>query len=166
MKTHRAVFPIACLALLASANACAAQTNQPLTGNMLDHPQAPAAQPAATYPLDSGRGQATPYGDNTVTGRTVPAPSPASAQQVAKADPPTAATAPAPVYEEPAPKQRAFGQTTRDLLRLQASGARSGNKLPILGDEASASYKRYIDSFSHALPEFFETTVKSSDGNN
>ena len=72
------------------------------------------------------------------------------------ADPSPAASAPA---------KREFGQATRDLLHLQASGTAAAKKLPILGDQASASYKRYIDSFKHPLPEHFEEAVKTQNGN-
>ena len=75
----------------------------------------------------------------------------------ASADP-TPATASAPIKRE-------FGQATRDLLHLQASGTAAAKKLPILGDQASASYKRYIDSFKHPLPEHFEEAVKTQNGN-
>ncbi len=77
-----------------------------------------------------------------------------------------------PAVISPAPQVAArpvaaheVGRTTRDLLRLQVSGAAAGKKLPLLGDAASASYKRYIDSFKHALPEHFEEAVKAQDSN-
>ncbi len=171
MKTSRLALPVCILVLISGASAFATeQSNQPLTGSMLDQPHAPAAQPAQTYPLASGRGQPTPFGDNTVTGKTVAAPAPAP-KAVAKAPPPLP-PAPEPVAAPPvaappivepvamAPKPRQFGDTTRDLLKLQASGDAAGKKLPILGDEASASYKRYVDSFSHPLPEYYQPAVK------
>jgi hypothetical protein len=52
------------------------------------------------------------------------------------------------------------GDATRALLRLQASGERAGTPLPILGDQASASYKRYIDSFTHPIPAYLAPNVR------
>lgn len=112
-------------------------------------------------------------------GRTVPAP----------ADAPPAAPAPAPTealpqhgpqHAAPPPPpppryadvpvapvvQRAArpepGDATRNLLRLQASGAQGGRSLPVLGDQAHASYARYLKSFEHEIPEYFENTVSQS----
>ena len=51
------------------------------------------------------------------------------------------------------------GDTTRHLLQMQACGDRSGPPRPMLGAEASASYQRYLKSFEHPIPEFYETTV-------
>ena len=31
---------------------------------------------------------------------------------------------------------------------------------PILGDQAAASYQRYLKSFEHEIPEFLKTSVK------
>ena len=56
------------------------------------------------------------------------------------------------------------GTVTRSLLDLQVSGSRAGKALPILGDEASASYVRYMKSFEHPIPEFFQGTVAKSAG--
>jgi len=63
-----------------------------------------------------------------------------------------------PVSTDPQPSQ--VGDTTRALLRLQASGERAGTPLPILGDQASASYKRYIDSFTHPIPAYLAPNVR------
>lgn len=52
------------------------------------------------------------------------------------------------------------GDATRALLRLQASGERAGTPLPILGDQASASYKRYLDSFTHPIPAHLTPNVR------
>ena len=39
--------------------------------------------------------------------------------------------------------------------------------LPMLGEAASRSYQRYLTSFDHPIPEYFETTVpNSSNGGN
>lgn len=116
-------------ATLLAAAAHAQAAQQPLTGQMLGGP-APTAH-----------GQALPTVD-----LTRPAPPP-----------------PPPVTEPPPPPPRAsrseIGDTARGLFRLQASGQQAGARLPILGDQASASYARYMKSFDHEIPEFFETGV-------
>ncbi len=59
-----------------------------------------------------------------------------------------------------------LGADTRKVLALQVSGraAAPGPAQAIPGDEATVEYKRYLDSFSHAVPEYFEQTVKSNSG--
>lgn len=49
----------------------------------------------------------------------------------------------------------AVGERTERLLSLQRDGAAAGNALPVLGVEAERSYKRYLDSFSHPLPDHY-----------
>ncbi len=56
------------------------------------------------------------------------------------------------------------GATVRHLFQLQASGTQAGARLPILGDQATASYARYLKSFEHEIPEFFETDVTPASG--
>ena len=56
------------------------------------------------------------------------------------------------------------GSTTRRLLDLQASGSLAGKRLPMLGDQASAAYVRYLKSFEHPIPEFYQTSVGKSSG--
>jgi len=66
----------------------------------------------------------------------------------------------------PAPRAQ-IGDATRALLRLQADGGSAGKPLPMLGEAASRSYQRYLTSFDHPIPEYFETTVpNSSNGGN
>ena len=57
-----------------------------------------------------------------------------------------------------------IGDATRGLLQLQASGRAAAPMLPMLGEPANAAYKRHLDSFSHPIPEFFDTAVPSSTG--
>jgi hypothetical protein len=57
------------------------------------------------------------------------------------------------------------GDVTRHLLGMQVSGSQSGTPLPMLGDEASASYRRYLKSFEHPIPEFYKTTVGKNGDN-
>jgi len=116
--------------LLASAGAMAQQ--RPLTGQMLgDAP--PTAAPAAPMP-----GPAAPPPSRAVL-------------------PPLPTSAPLAPLLPPRPQ---IGDTTRALLQLQASGASAGPRLPILGDQASLSYARYLESFTHPIPEFLDTSVR------
>ena len=69
------------------------------------------------------------------------------------------AAAPAPAAARPAVRE-GIGDITRGLLAAQADGRRAGTELPILGDVASASYRRYVDSFTLPIPAFFEETVE------
>ncbi|MCF7751385.1 DUF3613 domain-containing protein [Bacillus subtilis subsp. subtilis] len=78
--------------------------------------------------------------------------------------PPPVGYAPTPPSPVPValalPAKAQIGDTTRALLQLQASGASAGARLPILGDQASLSYARYLDSFTHPIPEFLDTSVR------
>jgi hypothetical protein len=121
-------------ALLACAGAMAQQ--RPLTGQMLgDAP--PTAAPAAQMP-----------------GPAAPPPPPLPSRAVL---PPLPGSAPLAPLLSPRPQ---IGDTTRALLQLQASGASAGPRLPILGDQASLSYARYLESFTHPIPEFLDTSVR------
>lgn len=53
---------------------------------------------------------------------------------------------------------------TRQLLRMQAQGTHAGKRLGIPGQEASASYQRYLKSFEHPIPEFYDTAVSKNQG--
>jgi hypothetical protein len=130
----------AALAALLAAPAFA-QQQVPLTGNMLGGRETSAT---ATYtPQTSIRPNLKPSSGT--------------------APPQTASYAPPAQGDDPPPAR--IGDTTRQILRMQAEGSRAGRPLPILGDEASASYKRYLKSFDHDIPEFFQTTVdKNSSG--
>lgn len=48
------------------------------------------------------------------------------------------------------------GEDTRTWLELQRSGRSAAPDRPMSGVVASRVYKRYLDSFSHPLPDFFE----------
>ncbi|WP_411851184.1 DUF3613 domain-containing protein [Stenotrophomonas sp. LGBM10] len=83
----------------------------------------------------------------------------------------TAAPVPVPAGTDgwPSPQQRAapapsaptrIGDATRALLQLQADGTQAGPRLPILGDQAAASYARYLKSFEHEIPEYMKTNVR------
>ncbi|HDS1148394.1 MULTISPECIES: DUF3613 domain-containing protein [Stenotrophomonas] len=142
MRLIRRLLPV--LSCLLVAGAVQAQ-QQPLTGQMLGGPVPPAAVAA---PM-----QAEPL-------PTVELAAPAASAEVAATQPAPPATGIAPPA---APHTRAqSGEVTRNLFRLQASGQRAGQRLPILGDQATLSYARYLKSFEHEIPDFFETDVARS----
>lgn len=125
------------LALLSAAAAAAAQ-QAPVTGRMLGDPVVPLrTEPQVPAPPAADADAARPY---------APGPVPPPAYRAASV---------ATLSGEP-------GQATRDLIRLQASGTQAGPGLPVLGDQARASYARYLKSFEHELPEYFENTVGTS----
>lgn len=151
-------------ALLLSAATAQAQ-QAPVTGRMLGG-VTPAPVAAAPVQAPAPRRVAAPA-------EVYAAPDPSVATELqadAAAPAPTYAPAPVPSYEPayaPAqavpvaakPARTETGDVTRQLLRLQASGDQAGGSLPMLGDQAHASYTRYLKSFEHELPEFFENTV-------
>lgn len=101
-----------------------------------------------------------------LTGQMLGEPATASpAPSVVPVAPPAAAqgvsTAPAAVSLG-LPARPQIGDTTRALLQLQASGEHAGARLPILGDQASASYARYLESFKHPIPEYLEKSVRKA----
>ncbi|WP_269790680.1 DUF3613 domain-containing protein [Stenotrophomonas sp. Iso1] len=61
-----------------------------------------------------------------------------------------------------APYRPQIGDTTRALLRMQADGSNAGNALPMLGETATRSYQRYLNSFDHPIPEYFEGALPNS----
>ncbi|WP_325347219.1 DUF3613 domain-containing protein [Xylophilus sp.] len=81
---------------------------------------------------------------------------------------PGEAAAAAPVRLEGAdPADSRIGEATTALLELQRSGAQaSPTRRAVLPAVASLNYARYLESFKHPLPEFFESTgaVKSGGG--
>ncbi len=142
MRLTRRLLPV--LSCLLAAGAVQAQ-QQPLTGQMLGGPlpSAPAAAPMQAEPLP-----------------TVELPAPAASAAVAAVPPALPTTDGAPPATPRARLQS--GEATRNLFRLQASGQQAGQRLPILGDQATLSYARYLKSFEHEIPDFFETDVARS----
>ena len=57
------------------------------------------------------------------------------------------APAPTPAYE--------IGQETRTWLELQRSGRAAGRPHPLSAEAANLSYQRYLQSFTHPIPEFY-----------
>jgi len=145
-----------------------AQSNAPLTGNMTSG--APAAgTPAAGSPAGSPAAAAAPV--STLPQAQLPqrpvvqqvqTPMPQPAAQSAQAAPAAAATqtaSSAPAVEEN------FGDVTRALLAAQADGRRAGGALPILGPVSTAAWNRYLDSFSHPIPEYLQKRVETKNTN-
>ena len=127
----RSVLALGCLLACTAAPA----QQRPLTGQMLADPAAPTA------PVDR---PAAPPGVDLAT----PAP-PAAAYPL---PPPRQATRERPRSQ--------IGDATRAALRLQAGGEQAGPRLPILGDQATLSYARYLKSFEHPIPEYLKNTVR------
>ncbi|WP_171957159.1 DUF3613 domain-containing protein [Stenotrophomonas maltophilia] len=144
MRQTRRLLPVLCCLLVAGA---VQAQQQPLTGQMLGGPSlsAPAAAPMQAEPLPS---------------LDIAAPSASAGEATAQAT--TIANDIAPASPA-APRARLpSGEATRNLFRLQASGQQAGQRLPILGDQATLSYARYLKSFEHEIPDFFETDVSRS----
>lgn len=55
-----------------------------------------------------------------------------------------------------------FGKDTRTWLELQRSGSSAAPGKPVSGAVASRVYKRYLDSFSHPLPDFYQEKSPST----
>lgn len=147
-----------------------AQSNAPLTGGMTGGtpaatsattpgaalpqaqlPQRPVVQQVQTpMPQTAAPAAASPV--QPVAQSSAQPAAPAAAQ-------PTQAAASAPAVEEN------FGDVTRALLAAQADGRRAGGALPILGPVSSAAWDRYLDSFSHPIPDFFKKRVETKNTN-
>lgn len=53
----------------------------------------------------------------------------------------------------------AVGDATRGALAIQRSGSQSGEAIPLRGEQAALSHKRYLDSFTHPIPQHFSSTT-------
>ena len=122
--------------------------------------QAPAA---AAQAAPAARQQVVQSPEQRVTTVVTPqAATPAQPMQAAAA--PTVAAVPrtepavATASAAPESRSRPNGDVTSEVLRMQAEGRQAGQALPMLGATASPSWKRYIDSYSHPIPEHYETT--------
>lgn len=57
------------------------------------------------------------------------------------------------------------GDATTHLLKLQAEGQyASRNAYPVTSDVAQRTYQRYLESFTHKIPESSETQVGNNSG--
>jgi hypothetical protein len=142
---------VAVLAL--SAGAAAAQSNAPVTGSM---------------------GSADPRSVAAPVVQPMPAPADAAQTQAAQAtaSPAQASRVPRDVVRRDTPlrvgehaRDGMLGDETQALLALQASNLAAGPGLPMLGATASRAYKRYLDSFTYPIPQFYPTMIQSDSGN-
>ncbi|SFI00077.1 Protein of unknown function [Collimonas sp. OK307] len=127
------------LAVAGIPDACA-QSNSRLTGKLLQEPVA------------------------ATTNASVPTAQPTAV--AASSAPRTTTAAPTQMRETPVSAEREarirVGDVTHTLLQAQADGRVAGPRLPMLGATADASWQRYLDSFKHPLPEFYENEVSNS----
>lgn len=132
--------------LLVVAGGACAQNMVPLTGKLLQEPGVTTKTPSAT---------------------------PATTVSASTAAPPAATTtqAVAPVQQTETPASNGWetrihvGDVTHILLQAQVDGRVAGPRLPMLGATADASWQRYLDSFKHPLPEYFENKVSKNGSN-
>lgn len=131
------------LLIAAGGTGARAQTMSPLTGKLL--PESVAATTNASGP--------------TVQPAVVSA---SSAPRTT-----TAASAQAPKASSSAEREARIrvGDVTHSLLQAQADGRVAGPRLPMLGVTADVSWQRYLDSFKHPLPDFYENKVSKSTSN-
>jgi Protein of unknown function (DUF3613) len=61
--------------------------------------------------------------------------------------------------EQAAPEASEIGHSTRALIALQREGTAAAPASPMLGDEATAAYARYLKSFNTAIPERLGSSV-------
>jgi hypothetical protein len=59
---------------------------------------------------------------------------------------------------------RQIGDATSAWLQLQRSGAEGSEPQPMLGAEATAAYRRYLESFNSKIPPFFASSLQSQQG--
>ncbi|EON10665.1 MULTISPECIES: DUF3613 domain-containing protein [Pandoraea] len=142
------------------AGAAAAQTNAPITGSMGGADARNVAAPAQTAPVvqpmpaagDAGQAQAA---------QTAQAAAPAAQprrvpRNVVRRD--------TPLRVGEHARGGMLGDETEALLALQASNLAAGPGLPMLGSTASRAYKRYLDSFTYPIPQFYPTMIQTDGG--
>jgi len=161
--------PLAALSM-GLAGPALGQASAPLTGRMATPPAA-QAMPAAAARNTAGRapssasvGQAAlagpPAEAYALSGSAEHAQAPASPASAGAS--PAAVTSPRPATSPVAVvhTRRQVGDVTALLLAAQADGRRAGPALPMLGPTANAAWKRYLDSYSHPIPEWFQEKVE------
>ncbi len=144
----------AVLAVLAPMSSVA-QSNVPLTGGM----SGGAAATAPAQPLPQAQLPARPVVQQVQS----PMPQPGTAP-TAQATSTTQGASSAHAAQTAAPEE-AFGDVTRGLLAAQADGRRAGNALPVLGPVSTAAWNRYLESFSHPIPDYFQKRVETKNTN-
>lgn len=88
----------------------------------------------------------------------------ADAPVVRQVETPAPAANPA-ATQQAEPAAPAVGDITRALLAAQADGRRAGSELGIPGPVASATWKRYLESFTYPIPALFEERLEKSASN-
>lgn len=64
-------------------------------------------------------------------------------------------------------EEQRIGEQTRAWVDLQASGTQASTaERPMTGELAERVYQRYLDSFTHPIPEQFQREAFTSDGEN
>ncbi|PPA75258.1 DUF3613 domain-containing protein [Achromobacter spanius] len=145
---------MAALAVLAPMSSLA-QSNAPLTGGM----SGGAAASAPAQPLPQAQLPARPVVQQVQS--PMPQPGTAATTQATSTTPGAQS---AQAAQAAAPEE-AFGDVTRGLLAAQADGRRAGNALPVLGPVSTAAWNRYLESFSHPIPEYFQKRVETKNTN-
>ncbi|MFL9907105.1 DUF3613 domain-containing protein [Paraburkholderia sp. RL17-337-BIB-A] len=69
-----------------------------------------------------------------------------------------------PAQQSAQPPVQQIGDATSAWLQLQRSGAAGSEPQPMLGAEATAAYRRYLDSFNSKIPPFFASSLQSQQG--
>lgn len=57
------------------------------------------------------------------------------------------------------------GKTTQQAMELQRSGRQSVETRPMLKDVADRTYDRYLESFTHPIPDQYQRESSFSSGN-
>ncbi|MBK0055526.1 DUF3613 domain-containing protein [Stenotrophomonas sp. S39] len=151
LSRPRMALAASCLLWASASNAQSPQP--PLTGQMMGGPLPAVAAPAPPVPVH------TPATAEPLPTVDLTAPAVASAASTASMQ-----AAPVATSSTAALALSGNGATVRHLFQLQASGTQAGARLPMLGDQATASYARYLKSFEHEIPDFFETDVTRGSG--
>lgn len=153
LSRPRMALAASCLLWASASNAQSPQP--PLTGQMMGGPLPAMAVPAPAPPVPVH----TPAAAEPLPTVDLTAPAVASAASTASIQ-----AAPVATSSTAALDLSGNGATVRHLFQLQASGTQAGARLPMLGDQATASYARYLKSFEHEIPDFFETDVTRGSG--
>jgi hypothetical protein len=66
--------------------------------------------------------------------------------------------------QQPTRTRVQIGDATKEWLQLQSSGAEGSEPQPMLGAEATAAYRRYLESFNSKIPPFFASSLQSQQG--
>ncbi|MFL9902231.1 DUF3613 domain-containing protein [Paraburkholderia fungorum] len=69
-----------------------------------------------------------------------------------------------PAQQSDQPPVQQVGDATSARLQLQRSGAAGSEPQPMLGAEATAAYRRYLESFNSKIPPFFASSLQSQQG--